>query len=122
MEIKVYPDADAVAQAAAMFIANEATEAVVKRGSFVMAVSGGHTPWLMLRDLAKEKVPWQNIQIVQVDERVAPAGHNDRNLTHLQESLLENAPLPSKQIHAMNVESTDLKAACDQYTQTLQSI
>ena len=104
MEITVYPDGDAVAKAAAVFIANEAAEAVAKRGSFVMAVSGGRTPWLMLRDLAKEKVPWQNIQIVQVDERVAPAGSNDRNLTHLRESLLQNAPLRAEQIHAMNVE------------------
>ncbi len=122
MKIEVYPDADAVAQAAAELIAKEAREAVAARGKFVMAVSGGKTPWLMLRDLANENVPWNAVHVVQVDERVAPEGDPDRNLTHLRESLLEHAPLRSDQIHAMPVEAENLQAACAQYAQTLQTI
>ncbi len=71
-----------------------------------MAVSGGHTPWQMLRALANEDVPWEGVHVVQVDERVAPAGDPDRNLTHLRESLLEHAPLRPEQIYAMPVECT----------------
>src|SRR4026208_131894 len=67
--------------------------AVAQRGRFIIAVSGGHTPWKMLRTLANEKVPWEGVRVVQVDERVAPAGDPDRNLSHLRESLLEPAPL-----------------------------
>ncbi len=52
-----------------------------RAGRFVLAVSGGQTPGPMLRALAGEDVPWQGVHIVQVDERVAPAGHPDRNLT-----------------------------------------
>jgi len=89
MKIEVYADADAVALAAAKLIANEAREAVATRGMFVMAVSGGKTPWVMLRDLAQEDVPWKDVHVVQVDERVAPEGDPDRNLTHLRESLLD---------------------------------
>jgi hypothetical protein len=48
---------------------------------------------------------------VQVDERVAPAGDPDRNLTHLQESLLGQSSLPPEQIHVMLVEAPDLDAA-----------
>ena len=87
-----------------------------------MAVSGGKTPWQMLRDLADEEVPWQNVHIVQVDERIAPAGDPDRNLTHLQESLLSHAPRPPEQIYAMPVEETDLEAAAASYAKTLQQI
>jgi 6-phosphogluconolactonase len=122
MTIKIYADADLVAQEAAALIAAEARDAAADRGSFVMAVSGGHTPWIMLRDLVQEDVPWDAIHVVQVDERVAPAGDPDRNLTHLRESLLEHAPLRPEQIHAMPVESSDLKAASAQYAQILQSI
>ena len=111
MTIEVFPDADSVAQEAAAVIAAEARAAVAARGRFVMAVSGGHTPWLMLRALADEDVPWDGVHVVQVDERVAPAGDPDRNLTHLRESLLEHAPLRPEQIHAMPVESADLEAA-----------
>src|SRR5215470_13158163 len=98
MKIEVYADAESVARKAAALIAAEARAAVAKRGAFVMAVSGGHTPWLMLRDLAQEDVPWNAVHVAQVDERVAPAGHADRNLTHLRESLLEHAPLRPEQI------------------------
>ena len=94
MEIKIFADADAVAIAAAKIIAVEARAAVAARGKFVMAVSGGRTPWQMLRALAGEEVPWKNVHVVQVDERIAPAGDADRNLTHLRESLLSHAPLP----------------------------
>jgi 6-phosphogluconolactonase len=112
MKIEVYADADAVALEAAKLIAKTAQEAVAARGKFVMAVSGGKTPWIMLRDLAQEDVPWKGVHVVQVDERVAPEGDPDRNLTHLHESLLEHAPLRPDQIHAMPVEATDFEAAC----------
>lgn len=122
MKIEVSTDNDAVARRAATFVAAEARAAVAARGRFVMAVSGGHTPWLMLRALAQEEVPWNAVDVVQVDERVAPAGDPDRNLTHLRESLLEHAPLSPERIHAMPVESPDLEAACAEYARTLQTI
>jgi 6-phosphogluconolactonase len=122
MEVKVFVDANSVAREAATLVAVEARASVATRGSFVMSVSGGHTQWVMLRDLAREEVPWNVVHVMQVDERVAPAGRPDRNLTHLRESLLEHAPLRSEQIHAMPVESTDLEAAAAQYAKTLQSI
>jgi 6-phosphogluconolactonase len=122
MKIKIVADADSAALEAAKLTAGEARAAVKDRGSFVMAVSGGRTPWLMLRDLALEDLPWNAVHVVQVDERIAPAGDPDRNLTHLRKSLLECAPLPPEQIHAMPVESSDLQAACSQYAETLAMI
>jgi 6-phosphogluconolactonase len=122
MKLEVFDDADSVAKAAAATIAADARAAVAARGHFAFAVSGGHTPWIMLRALANEDVPWKAVHIYQVDERVAPAGDPDRNLTHLQESLLEHAPLPPDQIHAMPVEAPDLKSAAAQYAAVLQEI
>ena len=122
MRIEVHSDADAAAAAGAKFIAAQARQAVAARGRFVMAVSGGRTPWQMLRVLANEEVPWKNVHVVQVDERLAPAGDPDRNLTHLRESLLSHAPLPSEQIYAMPVESSDLKTAAKLYAKTLSDI
>lgn len=122
MNIEVLADPESVAQRAASIIAGEAGAAVAARSRFVMAVSGGHTPWLMLRELAAAEIPWPAVHVVQVDERVAPAGHPDRNLTHLRESLLEHAPIRPEQIHAMPVESTDLEAAAARYAETLSEI
>jgi 6-phosphogluconolactonase len=73
-----------------------------------------------LRALAGEDIPWPNVHVFQVDERVAPAGDPDRNLTHLSESLLQHAPLPG--FHAMPVESADLADAAARYAATLREI
>jgi len=122
MKIEVFDGADAVAREAAKFIAAEARAAVAARGRFVMAVSGGHTPWQMLRALADEAVPWESVHVVQVDERIAPAGDPDRNLTYLRESLLERAPLPVEQLYAMPAEADDVEAAACSYARTLERI
>jgi len=122
VRIEALADADAVARAGAVFTAEEARAAVAARGRFVMAVSGGNTPWKMLRALADQQLPWADVHIVQVDERVAPAGHQDRNLTHLRASLLAHCPLRPEQVHAMPVEATDLQWASGRYAATLQQI
>jgi 6-phosphogluconolactonase len=122
MKVEVLPDDAAVARRAAAVVAAEARAAVAARSQFVMAVSGGKTPWQMLRYLADEEVPWDGVHVVQVDERVAPAGDPDRNLTHLRESLLEHTTLRPEQVHAMPVEEADLEAAAKNYSRMLQAI
>lgn len=122
MKLEVFDNDEAVAKAAAATIAADARAAVAARGRFIMAVSGGKTPWVMLRALAGEQVPWKDVHVFQVDERIAPPGDPDRNLTHLRATLLEHAPLPPEQIYAMPVESPDLEAAAKQYAHTLEQV
>jgi 6-phosphogluconolactonase len=121
MRIDVLADADEVARTAAALVAEECRAAVKARQRFVAAISGGRTPWQMLRTLATEDLPWESVHIVQVDERVAPAGDADRNLTHLRQSLA-GAALGPDQIHAMSVEAHDLAAAAAGYVATLEEI
>lgn len=121
MRTEVLADADAVAARAAALIAAQARAAVHARGVFTFAVSGGRTPWQMLRRLADEDVPWANAHLFQVDERVAPAGSDDRNLTHIEQTLLAYAPLPREQVHAMSVEAADLEVAAREYAALLRA-
>jgi 6-phosphogluconolactonase len=118
----VLANVDTVAARAATLIAEHARVAVAARGRFVMAMSGGDAPWIMLRLLAREQVPWSGVHVVQVDERIAPAGHPDRNLTPLRDGLLENTPLDPAQIYAMPVEAHDPLAAAEEYAKTLEKI
>jgi 6-phosphogluconolactonase len=122
MKIEVLADPEAVAKRAAGLVAEHARAAAKERGRFTFAVSGGHTPWVMLRELASEQVPWNEVHVVQVDERVAPADSDERNFKHLRESLLSHVPLPPANLHAMPVEADDLAAAAMQYAQTLESL
>jgi 6-phosphogluconolactonase len=120
--VTVLADPGAAAREAASWIAAEARAAAVARGRFIVAVSGGGTPWEMLRALAGQDVPWSRTHIVQVDERVAPPGHPDRNLTHIGEHLLRHVPLPPGQFHAMPVDAPDLEGAARQYEESLREI
>jgi 6-phosphogluconolactonase len=122
LRIDVLANEQAVAEAAADSIAAEARAAVAARGVFTFAVSGGRTPWLMLRSLAGRDVPWAGVHLWQVDERVAPDGDADRNLTHLRESLLAAVPLAPAQVHAMPVSVPDLDAAVREYSAALRAI
>ncbi len=122
MDIEILDDPDAVAKRAVEVIAASAREAVAERGRFLMAVSGGRTPWIMLRALGNEQIPWDKVHIFQVDERIAPAGDPDRNLTHLHESLLEHARLPEQNLHPMPVEDADPESGAAQYSKTLQAV
>lgn len=119
MPFEVLPDDGAVAAAAARLIAAAAREAVAARGRFLMAVSGGSTPWAMLRALAGEDVPWLRLHVFQVDERIAADGDPDRNLTHLRASLLGRVSMPPDHIHAMPVTSADPESAAGDYERTL---
>jgi 6-phosphogluconolactonase len=122
MKIQVLADDDAVAKAGAAVLAEAARTAVEARGECTLALSGGRTPWVMLRALEDEDVPWQHLKIFQVDERVAPADSPDRNLKHLRESLLSGAPLPPDNLYPMPVEDNDLAAAAAGYARTLETV
>jgi 6-phosphogluconolactonase/glucosamine-6-phosphate isomerase/deaminase len=52
--------------------------------------------------------------VYQVDERVAPAGHPDRNL-----GLLDVLPLSKRNLHPMPVERADLARAAAAYARSL---
>ena len=122
LEVEVHADAAAVAEAAARRIAAAARAASAARGRFVFAASGGRTPWAMLSRLAELDVPWPAVHLLQVDERVAPDGDADRNLTHLRSALLARVPIDAGHVHPMPVESPDLDAAAREYAATLENV
>ena len=121
MNIEVLADSESVANSAAAIIADAAWQVIADRGAFVLAVSGCRMPWIMLRRLAAARIPWRAVYVPQVDERVAPAGHRDHNLTHLRESLAGSLA-PPDQLYSMPVESPDLEAAADSYAATPRTI
>lgn len=122
MKLEVLDDAEAVAAEAARRIAADARAIAEECGRFTLAVSGGSTPWKMLAALAREDVPWPALHLFQVDERVAPTGDPDRNLTHLRESLLDRVPLPERQVYPMPVEDRELVHAAAVYERLLEEV
>lgn len=115
LEVEVLADAQAVAERGAEVVAAAAAEAIAEHGQFTFAVSGGRTPWAMFATLYG-RMPWEKITIFQVDERVAPDGDPDRNLTQLQRSL---PPGGAADVRALPVWADDLEAAAALYAEAL---
>ena len=115
LEIEILSDAEAVAERGAEYVAERARAAVDEHGRFTLAVSGGRTPWAMFAHLTG-RMPWEKVTIYQVDERVAPDGDSDRNLTQLRASL---PPGGAADVRAMPVEAHDLEAAAADYAAAL---
>jgi 6-phosphogluconolactonase len=122
MQIEIHDDGAAVARAGARFVVDAARRAIAARGRFLFAVSGGHTPWQMMGELVRADVDWTRWHLFQVDERIAPAGDPDRNLTHLRESLLAHVVVPADNVHAMPVEADDPEAAARAYASELARV
>ena len=118
LRIQTCPDPEAVAERAAELVAEQAGAAIADHGRFTFAVSGGHTPWAMFAKLAGKEMSWQQVTIFQVDERVAPDGDPDRNLTHLCESLPAGA---AADVRPMPVTADDLERAAAEYARSLPS-
>ena len=93
----------ALAAAAASWLAAALRTAIGRRGTATLGVSGGSTPGLLFAALGEEDVAWAFVHVLQVDERIAPDGDPDRNLTELQATLLDRVPLPTTNFHAMPV-------------------
>jgi 6-phosphogluconolactonase len=122
VEVEILPDGSALAARAAALVASHLAAAVASRGRATLAVSGGSTPAAFLAQLAGKPLPWEAIHVFQVDERVAPPGDPDRNLTGLQAALLDRVPVPSGNVHPLPVNDPDLDGAASAYADKIRQV
>jgi 6-phosphogluconolactonase len=122
MKTELFSTADQVAAGAAAYLENEIREALHHQKSYSLAISGGRTPWEMLKILSKADLPWQRVNLFQVDERVAPDGHADRNLTQLFQAIAGTPMVTQLRIFPMPVLAEDLEEGSRKYTQVLDEV
>lgn len=115
LAVEILPDARAAAERGAEIVAGAAAQAVAERGRFTFAVSGGSTPGAMFAALYG-RLPWDKTTIFQVDERIAPDGDPDRNLTLLEQSLPSGGVAD---VRPMPVTADDLDEAAARYASAL---
>ena len=122
MKLIVAADAGAAASRAAQWIALGLQHDVAARGTALLALSGGRTPLLMLRELARAALPWESIRVAQVDERIVAADDDRRNARALHSALVERGPLSAPHFLAMPVQAVDLAVAAAEYALQLPAI
>jgi 6-phosphogluconolactonase len=112
LKIKYYvePDPAALARRAAQYFVEMAGEAVAGRGRVRIAISGGSTPKAAFELLAdpdqpwRWRMPWEQLDLYWVDERIVPPDHPESNYRMTREALLDQVPLKPEQIHRMEGE------------------
>lgn len=122
MELRILAGPEAVARAAARFVAETLRAAVDARGLATAAFSGGRTPARMFELLAGEALPWPQLHLFQTDERMVASDDPASNARALRQLLTDRVPIPPQQVHWMPVEWADADAACRSYQQTLREI
>lgn len=114
-DLATFDDPNALATAAATYVAERARAVQARGATFTFALSGGKSPWVMFETLAHDDLDWAATRIYQVDERVVGEDNDLRNLKSLRAALTgTNAP-----IEAMDVEDDNLEAACSSYAARL---
>ena len=116
MVTRVVADAESAAVEAVRIVEMVAEAAIADRGRFNFAVSGGTTPWRMLELLSESSLNWTRTSLFQVDERIAPTGSAERNLTHL---VLTLPLICQAAIRPMPVGADDLATAASGYEYSL---
>ena len=86
--------ADDPAAAAAETMVRRLRRALGRADRATLAVSGGSTALPLFRALATADLDWDRVDVWQVDERVAPHGHPDRNANHLAVLPGRHRPMP----------------------------
>ena len=122
MKTELFLTADQVAAGAAAYLEDQIREALAHQPSYSLAISGGRTPWEMLKILSKADLPWQRVNLFQVDERVAPDGHADRNLTQLFQAIAGTLMLTQLRIFPMPVLAEVLEEGCREYVKILDEV
>lgn len=114
-EVRVYQDDLTLAQAAVEWIVQCSAEAIMRQGSFTLALSGGSTPRRTFEILASEtnsgRVDWQKTYIFWGDERNVPPDHPESNYRMARLALLDHVPIPAENIFRMQGEITPQNAA-----------
>ncbi len=115
--IRVFPDPQALAEAAARHVVESAQAAVDARGAFSIALSGGSTPRELHLKLARpplvEQVDWSRVHVFFGDERCVPPDDERSNYRMAEGTLLSRVPIRRNQIHRMRGELPPEQAAAD---------
>jgi 6-phosphogluconolactonase len=112
----VYPDADALAQAAAVKLADLALQSIEARGLFTLALAGGSTPKKLYGVLATDRaLPWDKIHLFFGDERHVPPDDTESNYLMVKKSLLAGGLVPEGNVHRIRAELPDAQQAAADY-------
>ncbi len=125
-EIRVVPDAAALAEAAATAFVRLTTTAVAQRGRATVALSGGSTPRRMGELLAsppyRDQVPWSKLAFFWGDERWVPESSPESNAGVAKRTFLDQVPVAPDQVFPFPTGEDDPARAAASYEATIRRV
>lgn len=103
-DFRIFPDTEAVAQAAADFLYDQISACVNEKGSCHVALPGGSTPARCLELLSGKDLPWSSIHWYLGDERCYPIAHAERNDSMIEQQLWSRIEAPAENRHPIPAE------------------
>jgi 6-phosphogluconolactonase len=94
-------------------IAGRLAEAVARRGTALLAVSGGTTPAAMFGALSAEDIDWNKVIVTLIDERFVPETSPRSNAALVQRTLLQNRAKAARFVPLFQPNETVEQAAVD---------
>ncbi len=122
-QVRVFPDLEALSQAAAAFVVAQAEAAVRARGRFSLGLAGGSTPrrtYELLGTAFRAQMPWEKTHLFWGDERFVPPESEDSNFRMAREALISHVPIPEENVHRVPTEKATPEAAAEAYDATLR--
>ena len=99
-----FPELPDLTSSLANFILKAQNDAIAKRGSFTIALSGGSLP-NNLKPLTKlDEIQWDKWQVFFADERIVPLDHPESNYAACASAFLDHVPIKKEQIHTINTD------------------
>jgi len=120
-DFRIFPDAEAVAQAAAEFLGDQITTCVTVKGVCHVALPGGSTPARCLELLSSRQLPWNSIHWYVGDERCYPPAHPERNDSMIEQQLWSRIEAPAENLHPIPAELGPERAA-EKYSGLIDTI
>lgn len=121
-ELRIVDTPADLSQAAAAEFVTLASQAVRRKGTFTVALSGGSTPRSLYALLAQTPLlPWDKICFFWGDERHVPPDHPDNNYRMASEAMLSKVRLRPENVFRIPTEEKDADDAARAYEQTLRT-
>lgn len=123
MRVHTFPTPKEVGQQAADYVAGLAEQAILRRGRFTVALSGGSLMDMIAPPLRRrqEEVKWSAWHLFWADERCVPLSHPESNYRLARRTLFDYVDIPLSQIYPIDDSLTPSTAALV-YQATLEQV
>ena len=115
-QVSIYSDQETLSHAAAERFVSLSHAAIISRGRFTTALSGGSTPRrlysLLGTPVYRDSIDWKRVHVFWADERCVAPSHEDSNYKLAADTFLSKAAVPGENIHRIRgEEGPDIAAA-----------